>query len=288
MGRYHLTEKKKTNGLLVFTLIILFAIIGAAWLYFNEDKPGGVIKTENKTLPLPLPGNRTGEAKPAQQTLSAGTEPGSELASANADFVQEEQVVLPELNASDGFVREELLKLSSALSPWVQVDQLIRKFLLIINDFSEGTRLEKHMRFLKPEQPFSVEQDNEGMFIAESSYHRYDSLAAAIDAVNVEAALALYRKIRPLLLQVYREFSYPDGYRLEGIFLKAGAEILAAPVKTGRIGLVRPSVHYKFAEPQTEALNPVHKQMLRLGPDNTRIIQNKVRKLVEALSESGE
>ncbi|MGZ8931621.1 MAG: DUF3014 domain-containing protein, partial [Methylosarcina sp.] len=69
---------------------------------------------------------------------------------------------------------------------------------------------------------------------------------------------------------------------------KAAAEIISAPIRTERLAVVRPSVHYKFADPALEALNPVHKQMLRLGPENTKIIQNKLRRLVEALSENSE
>jgi len=48
--------------------------------------------------------------------------------------------------------------------------------------------------------------------------------------------------------------------------------------------LERNSIHYKFADQQLEALNPVHKQMLRMGPDNTRIIQNKLRLFVAGLA----
>jgi hypothetical protein len=58
---------------------------------------------------------------------------------------------------------------------------------------------------------------------------------------------------------------------------------LAAPVIEGRIALVRPTVNYKFADQKLEALSPVRKQMIRMGPENTRIIQNKVRMLVEEL-----
>jgi hypothetical protein len=84
-------------------------------------------------------------------------------------------------------------------------------------------------------------------------------------------------------MEVFKEFSYPDEYNLEDIFTKAAAIILAAPARDGQIALERHSVHYKFADQQLEALNPIHKQMLRMGPDNTRIIQNKLRLFVESL-----
>jgi hypothetical protein len=196
---------------------------------------------------------------------------------------EEEQVVLPTLDNSDGLLREAMIQLSPALGRWLNTDQLIRKYVVVVNDFSQGLILEKHMRFLKPDQPFVAEQDDAGLFIASKSYQRYDQLAAAIDAMDVKATLAEYKKFRPLLLLVFKGFSYPEQYQLEDIFTKAAAEILAAPVIDGRIALIRPTVNYKFADQKLEALSPVRKQMIRMGPENTRIIQNKVRMLVEEL-----
>ncbi|MDP3589705.1 MAG: DUF3014 domain-containing protein, partial [Methylobacter sp.] len=153
----------------------------------------------------------------------------------------------------------------------------------IVNDFSQGLRLEKHLRFLKRDQPFAVDQDNGDLFIATKSYQRYDRLAAAINALEVPAALAVYKKFRPLLLLVFKEFSYPNEYSLEDILTKAAAVVIAAPAMDGKIALVKHPVNYRFADQQLEASNPIHKQMLRMGPENTRIIQNKLRLLVEGL-----
>lgn len=284
MGRYHQTKEKTSGGLMVLLVIMLIAFIAAGWFYFNQEQAGRIAKSETQPLPLPPAADAAGDIEtPADKDIAAAQpEPGN---AADEAFRQQFEV-LPDLDASDGFIREELLKLSPGLERWLTADQLIRKFMVIVNDFSEGSRLEKHMRFLRPDQPFSVDQDQAGMFIAEQSYRRYDPLAAAINALDADATVALYNKIRPLLMQVFAEFSYPEGYRLDDIFTKAAAEILAAPVIDGRVGLVRPSVHYKFADAETEALNPVRKQMLRMGPGNTRIIQNKVRRLVEGLADA--
>jgi hypothetical protein len=176
-----------------------------------------------------------------------------------------------------------VIRISPGLGPWLKTDQLIRKYITIVNDFSQGLRLEKHMRFLKLDQPFAADIGKTRMFIAIKSYQRYDKLAAAIDALDVDNTLAIYKKFRPLMLQVFNEFSYPEQYGLEDIFTKAAAEILAAPVIEGRIALTHPTVNYKFADPKLEVLGPVHKQMIRMGPANTLIIQNKVRALVEGL-----
>ena len=58
---------------------------------------------------------------------------------------------------------------------------------------------------------------------------------------------------------------------------------MAAPIIVEPIAVVRPSVFYKYANDDLENLSPVSKQMLRMGPKNTRTIQNKVRQLVQEL-----
>jgi hypothetical protein len=287
-GRYHPIRKKKSGRLPVVAAAVFLILAAAGWIYFSMnfkgEQTGSLEEHETKSLPLPPEPGAPGMAEGSAETLSAEPEPALESISADSG----EEFALPALENSDGFVREELLKLSSPLVSWFDTPQMLRKFLLIVNDFSQGSRLEKHMRSLKPAQPFAVAQDADGLFIAPSGYHRYDALAAAIAAVDEQAALALYRKVRPLLLEIYAEFGYPESYQLEDIFRKAAAEMISAPIITERIAVVRPSVLYKFADPALEALNPVHKQMLRLGPENTRIIQNKVRRLAEAMGGQGD
>jgi len=240
-------------------------------------------------LALPSSSRETGTVDPLSVSeaidgvITTEAVPGA-VTDTLVELQQDASFILPDLDHSDALLREEMTGISPVLSGWLNTDQLVRKYVVIANDFSQGLRLEKNLRFLELDQPFAVDQDNENLFIATKSYQRYDRLAAAINALDVQATLAVYKKFRPLLVQVFREFSYPDEYSLEDIFTKAAAVILAAPARDGQIALERQSARYKFADQQLEALNPVHKQMLRMGPDNTRIIQNKLRLFVAGLA----
>jgi hypothetical protein len=158
--------------------------------------------------------------------------------------------------------------------------------MVITNDFAQGYRIAKHMSFLRLEEPFSVEQDENGEYIAPKSFHRYDKLAQSIQMIDAKAAVEFYQKARPLMLQVFSEFSYPQDITLETIIKKAAAEMLAAPTIEGHILLYRPSVYYRFADLKVEALSPVQKQMIRMGTENTRIIQAKVREFLVELAKS--
>jgi hypothetical protein len=289
MNRYDdRVKSKKISATTILAAVILIAFGAGGWFYFNHLQNDASTEPETRTLALPSDPIKKGAVDP----LSLGraidgmvaTEAGPEATAGTiVELQQDTSFILPDLEHSDALLREEMAGVSPALAEWLKAEQLIRKYVVIANDFSQGLRLENHLRFLEPDQPFAVDQDNEKLFIATKSYQRYDRLAAAINALDVQATLAVYKKFRPLLLQVFKEFSYPDEYSLEDTFTKAAAVILAAPVREGQIVVERRAVHYRFADQQLEALNPVHKQMLRMGPDNTRVIQNKVRLLVEGL-----
>ncbi len=263
--------------------IILAAVASTGWFYFKHQQSDAVTEPETRILALPSDSKDTAVAPLSIDESTEGTTTAIAVPDNIIELQQDSSFVLPDLDNSDALLREEITGISPELAGWLNSDQLIRKYLVIVNDFSQGLRLEKNLSFLGLDQPFAVEQDNERLFIAAESYRRYDRLATAINGLDVQATLAVYKKFRPLLLQVFKEFSYPDEYSLEDIFTKAAAVIIAAPVIDGQIALAKHSGHYKFSGQQLEASNPIHKQMLRMGPENTRTIQNKLRSLVEGL-----
>ena len=285
MGRYDQTKDKKPAGVTVFIVIILLILTGGGWFYFKHLQMEDGAAPETTELKLP-PASKVISANESVSPSTSIDEaiPDTEAVNAVAPALPELPFVLPDLPSSDGAFRETMTMVSPGLAPWLSADQLIVKYVFIANDFSQGLWIEKHMRFLKQAQPFSVEETANGLFMSKQSYHRYDKLAAAIDAMNVRSTLAVYKKFRPLMLQVFAEFSYPADHTLEDIFEKTASEILAAPVIEEPVALVRPSVLYKFADKKLEVLSPVSKQMIRMGPENTRIIQNKIRQLIQELA----
>jgi len=286
MGRYEEASSKKYTGVIAFAVLILAVAGGIGWFFFQQQQGSGVAIPNIQALILPPAVQESVDAEPLPEPEAIQSTEATAALGTIEQLPQEEDFVLPDLLSSDALLRESMIGVSPKLAEWLRADQLVRKYVVIANDFSQGLIIGKHMRFLKPEQPFAVVQDDpnsEALFIADKSYQRYDGLASAIDAMDVQATLAVYKKFRPLMQQVYTEFGYPEAYSLEDIFTKAAAEILAAPVIEGKIALVRPAGLYKFADSKLEALTPVRKQMLRMGPQNTRSIQNKVRLLVEGL-----
>jgi len=282
VGRYDLYERKKPIGLIITLLIILMAALAAgAWFYINPQ----VVETGNsglttQELALPATSNQEQGAPANTLNLSSETEPkiSTEEPSTGSG------PALPALENSDDFFREQANRLSPGFSPWLKEDELIRKVVIIVNDFSQGLRIHKHMKPFTLTETFIAEKDDQGLYLSPKSYQRYNQLASAIDDINVKDGLQTYRTLNALFQQIFKEFSYPESYSVDDLFQKAAAELLTAPVIDSRIALVKATLGYKFADQKLETLNPVHKQMIRMGPQNTRIIQNKLRLLTEGLA----
>lgn len=191
---------------------------------------------------------------------------------------------LPELVKSDQPFSQDVLAISAQLQPSLFQNELIRKIIFSINDMAQGMRPPvKRLRELAFSSPFTVTKEGDKLYMSEASYHRYDELAQAVNSIDEQAAVALYQKYLPLFQQVFAEFSYPENYQVLDIIKSATAKILEAPFINKKIELIHPTVRYKFADPKLEKLSSLDKQMLRMGPENTRIIQDKLRKLAQAL-----
>lgn len=285
MSRYETAENSYFTRPLIIGLVA--AVIVGVILVSQLDKPHGQ-KTSDLEIPkekrLQKSTEATSERLPdeihKQPSYTQDTRDGA----ATTERVAKTSILpLPPLAQSDALFREDVISISPKLAEWVQGRDLIKKYLLVFNDAAQGLRIFKHFNFLTLNEPFVVGEDSQGFYMAAKGYRRYNTLATAINAVDVAAGMLLYKKFHPLMLQVFAEFSYPQQYQLEDLLKKTGALIVSAPIIDEKIRLIKPSVYYKFQDEDIEALDPMQKQMIRMGPENTRIIQRKVRQLLAAL-----
>lgn len=188
------------------------------------------------------------------------------------------------LAVNDEIFKQEMKSIFVDFPHWFNDKNMLRKYLFIINDLSQNQIIYSHRTFLEIPKTILVKEDSQGLYMEQKSYSRYDKLANAFASIDVQKGYELYVRFKPLLNRLYAGFAYPAEYKLKDIFIKAAANVIAAPIIEGRIGLIRHSVRYQFADKKLEAMNAVKKQMLRMGPENTRKIQAKLRQIVELMS----
>jgi len=286
------SEKSKVwSNILIMCLVVILLVLGLlALLKDDEDVSAPSNDATEQVLFIP-------EVEPVddfggeeQEGNFAPDVQDQELPDEAEDLLPEvEGAALPELKDSDAEFKQDILAISGSaqLKQGLFKEKIISKTIASVNDMSQGMRPPaKVLRELKLSKPFLVIPRGDKMYISPKSYQRYDQLAQAVNDIDNQAAIALYKKYLPLFDVVFKEFSYPQSYQVSDIFKAAVGKILQAPIITGRVEVIRPSVHYKFADPKLEKLSALDKQMLRMGPDNTRLIQKKLRELVQVLIES--
>ena len=234
-------------------LAILVALVGAV-AYFIYGRQ-------------PLPPEQAAESRPAR--TEAPPAPPAEP--------------LPALDASDALIRQLVAGFSShpELVSWLATPDLVRNFVAIVDKIAIGASPAKNAAFARPKQPFQVSGSGAAMQISQASYDRYNTLASVIDSVNIDGAAKAYARIKPLCEQAYRDLGYPDGDFDKKMSL-AMARLLETPVPEGPVELRATSVAYQFADPDLESLSSPQKQLLRMGPNNMRIVQAKLREFVKA------
>ncbi|MDK1024125.1 MAG: DUF3014 domain-containing protein [Gammaproteobacteria bacterium] len=190
----------------------------------------------------------------------------------------EPSFILPLLDDSDQLIRDGVITLSNhpGIAAWLISDELIRKFVVLVDNTVRGSVPRKHVSFLAPEGPFKANKISEALYVLnEESYARYDLLTAIFAGIDSQRAVEFYVLLQPLFEEAYQELGYTNKKFDDAVFLAIG-RMLETPVVPQPIHLVRPVVMYKFADEKLESLSEVQKQLIRMGPKNTRIIHAKL------------
>lgn len=194
---------------------------------------------------------------------------------------EEPSFILPLLNDSDQLIRDGVITLSSQadIAAWLESDELIRKFAVLVDNTVHGSVPRKHVAFLAPDGPFKANKISDALYVLnEESYARYDLLTEIFAGIDSQRSVEFYVLLKPLFQEAYKELGYTDKEFDDAVFLAIG-RMLETPVVSEPIHLVRPVVMYKFADEKLESLSEVQKQLIRMGPKNTRVIQAKLSEI---------
>lgn len=196
-----------------------------------------------------------------------------------------EQIALPPLDETDPVVREMVGQLSShpTVAAWLTTDGLILNFTVVTLRIAKGESPTQELRAIGPVPPFRPRTAREDLFVAPSSYQRYDRYAAAVSALDARGAARLYTTLKPRIADAYRRMGDPTG-NFDPVLERAIVEMLRVPVVHGDIELAPHGIGYAFVDPRLESLSPAQKQLLRMGPQNVQAIQAKLRDIADYLA----
>ena len=194
---------------------------------------------------------------------------------------------LPKLEESDGFVRGKAAALSSnpAFASWLKTDDLVARFAAAVSLIGQGRVPKDGLSFLAPHKKFPVRKTGETVMLDPRGYARYDAAAAAVGSIDAAAAARLFLEIKPLLQQAYLGLGEKNG-DVQDAFARAAGVLLKTPSVEGKIALKEKGIVYAYMDDSLESLSPAQKQLLRMGPKNVALIQDKLREFETALGAS--
>ena len=252
---------------LIAAAAVAVVVLGAGlwWLLGGTDDPGDTQVAEVAAEPA--------EPEP----------PAAPVELAEPEVIPE-PVELPALGDSDAFVRElvDALLAHPNLAAWLVGDNLIRQFVVTVDNVANGRNPAQQLAVLRPERRFRATGDGEQMLIDPASYQRYDLFARVTGALDPPGAALLYQTLEPLLDEAHRDLGYPDT-PFRRTLERAVRHLLAAPVVESPPVVVRRATLHLYADERLEALTPAQKQFIGMGPDNVLVVQAQLRAIADEI-----
>lgn len=270
------TRRATAIALPIAGLIVLVAIL---WWGFGESLPYG-----SKTPEIPA---SAAPAEPlpeievvAEPTPSVEPEPEPE---------PEPEVVPklpapPTLSEANGQLSSGLWTFSPnpLIATFVSAPNLIERLVAIIDNLRQGFVPYKLLPVGRPEASFSFVDDGLGVTINPRSFDRYDGLAQLISDIETNALVSAYTAFEVAANEAWDTLGY-ETPKLEPAVLAALEAIMLAPETDLDARLYKVEANWVYEDAALEALSPLEKQLMRMGPSNSERVKEKAREIRGAL-----
>ena len=303
------------SGLFVIAAVAILTLLSLVYFALTVDSPEGtttlvieppVSVVENSSAPSPSPAPLNQPNSPLPQIrLQPQQEPASvaalsepEIATLPEEVEQVELAPEPELNEdetntielptltdSDPFVFETLQTLQNgmALVNALAEDQIVRKFVVFVENISRGEFPQTGLPYKGLGQEMPVSEIDDNLFVMDQVAHsRFDQVVSTFVETDTDSAVIIYQMLSPLFQQAYAEIGFRN-VSFDETLRAAINNVLRTTNMEGPYQLVKPSVMYLYADSSVENLAEVHKQLLRIGPDNTSALKAKLREFLTKL-----
>lgn len=286
-------NKKPSNSQLLFAAVVVLAlIIVAVFVLAQKDTPPSENQKVKQDIVVPEPAqtsvvNTATEVEPevlvepeAEREIPDTREPETPAPTAIAE---PEALVLPPLSQSDTEIKAAVANfMSNQAVKLLADDDVIRRTVVYVDNLANGKIAEKHSPVVKPQDNFSV-IDDDIIITDPNSYERYTPYVAMFDTMSTAQVVRLYDQYKPLFEEAYEEIGN-EGNEFNGTLADAIDELLATPIPDTALPLIKESVTYKYAYAEWEQLSAAQKQFLRMGPENMKKVKKRLEEIKSALN----
>jgi hypothetical protein len=225
-----------------------------------------------------------GRARPAAEpppVHAVAPQPATETAPSIAHPMSEgSAAALPALNDSDPVVRDSLAGVfgHDPVEKFLVPQNIVRHIVVTVDNLPRK-KLAVELRPVKPTAgQTQTATQAEFTTLSDANFARYAPLVRVVQGTDVKALAVVYQRLYPLFQQAYEDLGYPGKYFNDRL-VEVIDLLLQTPEVPGPIPLVQPKVFWQYADPNLENRAAGQKLLIRMGPQNARIIKAKLREL---------
>ncbi len=188
----------------------------------------------------------------------------------------------------DQYARESIDAVNGgkALAQFVAGDYVVERAVAIIDALRRGEVPYKLLPVGKPSTTFPISDNGLRVTLDTAGFSRYDGFAQWVGGLDTPALVSLLNDYEMIATQALTRMGVTD-FDIRSAVLAATTQILSTPQVSVDAELMRREANWVYMDPELEALSSLQKQVLRMGPENADIVQQKARDIRGALLDDG-
>ena len=184
----------------------------------------------------------------------------------------------------DRYARESIDAVNGgkALAQFVAGDYVVERAVAIIDALRRGEVPYKLLPVGKPSTTFPISDDGLRVTLDAAGFSRYDGFAQWVGGLDTTVLVSLLNDYEMIATQALTRMGVSD-FDIRSAVLAATTQILSTPQVAVDAELMRREANWVYMDAELEALSSLQKQVLRMGPENADIVQQKARDIRGAL-----
>jgi hypothetical protein len=187
---------------------------------------------------------------------------------------------LPALNDSDPVVHDSLVGVfgRDSVEQFLVPQNIVRHIVVTVDNLPRH-KVAVDLRPVKPTSGQAVTAtQGEVTVLSEANFARYAPLTRVVQRTDVRTLAVVYERLYPLFQQAYEDLGYPGKYFNDRL-VEVIDNLLQTPEVPAPIPVVQPKVFWEYADASLENRSAGQKLLIRMGPQNARVIKAKLREM---------
>ena len=264
-------------------VVLLLVIAGGVVLLTGIWPPKGE-PTPTATAPPPEP--------PPSPIMTAIEEPAPEPSEPPPPPPEPVEDPLPRLEESDDAVRDAVgdIPLGTAGQQYLIPGNIIERSASLIYLMAQGDVPYKLLPVSRPKAAFPIRDDGTQVVTDPAGFERYDALTQWLQSLDLESLLSSLEWFIPLFKEAWSYYGEDPAAFDMAVVMTLDLVIATPEIDLSEARLIRKEAVWIFEDPAIEGLAPIQKQVLRMGPENAKILKAKAAEArglwLDQLSES--